>query len=220
MLRTGATGGALVGLGNLFLPSRLLLATADVQPASHLAPVQPEMQCLVRLLEETPRGRVLEEVAARIRQGLSYHEVLRRLLLLQNTAFLPMFREAMRGRGELREAPIDKLETSPLANNGTKAVEEILAAVSRDRTVAVGKTLAYLQGKGSAEDLMDAARRLVLLKGDDPHDYKFSMAAMEDYYHVSPAWRDRYLAASMLRLSGSGDQDNELAQRIRASLDG
>jgi hypothetical protein len=67
---------------------------------------------------------------------------------------------------------------------------------------------------------MDAARRLVLLKGDDPHDYKFSMAALEDYYQVSPAWRDRYLAASVLQLRGSGDRDNELVKPIRESLPG
>jgi hypothetical protein len=147
-------------------------------------------------------------------------DVSRRLLLLQNAAFLPMFRAAMQGRGELREASIDKLEPATLTNNGTKAVEEILATVSGDRMAAVGKTLAYLQGKGSAGDFMDAARRLILLKGDDPHDYKFSVAAMEDYYHVSPAWRDRCLAASVLRLRGSGDRDNELVERIRASLHG
>ena len=39
---------------------------------------------------------------------------------------------------------------------------------SRDRQAAAGKTLAYLQAKGSAEDFIDDGRRLVLLKGNDP----------------------------------------------------
>jgi len=41
----------------------------------------------VRLLEETPRERVLEEVAARLHRGLSYREVLAALLLAGCAAF-------------------------------------------------------------------------------------------------------------------------------------
>ena len=37
--------------------------------------------------------------------------------------------------------------------------------------------------------LMTAARRLVFTKGNDSHDYKFSSAALEDYYHATPSWR-------------------------------
>ena len=67
---------------------------------------------------------------------------------------------------------------------------------------------------------MGTARRLILLKGKDPHDYKFSVAALEDYYHVSPRWRDRFLAASTLQLRGSGEEDNALVQRIRGAVQG
>ncbi len=144
----------------------------------------------------------------------------RRLLLLQAAAFLPMFRQAMEGRGRLRETAIDRLEAVPLSGDGSKAVEEVFAEIGRDRQAAAGKTLAYLQGKGSAEDFMETARRLVLLKGDDPHDYKFSVAALEDYYHVSPAWRDRFLAASVVQLRGSEGKDNPLVDRIRAAVQG
>ena len=112
------------------------------------------------------------------------------------------------------------LEPIPLSGDGSKAVEEVFAEIGRDREAAVGKTLAYLQAKGSAEDFMETARRLVLLKGNDPHDYKFSVAALEDYYHVSPAWRDRFLAASVLQLRGSGEKDNLLVHRIRAAVQG
>ncbi len=144
----------------------------------------------------------------------------RRLLLLQAAAFLPMFRQSLEGRGRLREAPIDKLEAIPLSGDGSKGVAEIFAEIGRDRQAAAGKTLAYLQAKGSAEDFMETARRLVLVKGNDPHDYKFSLAALEDYYHVSPEWRDRYLAASVLQLRGSGGRDNALVSRIRSAVQG
>lgn len=145
-------------------------------------------------------------------------DLTRRLLVLQNAAFLPMFREAIAARGSLADLHIDGLKPLPLDNSGAKPVEEIFAEVSRGPMASVGKTLGYLQDKGPAKELTDAARHLVLLKGDDPHDYKFSVAITEDYLHVSPRWRDLYLAASLLRLRGSGEPDNNLIRRIRSAL--
>jgi len=59
---------------------------------------------------------------------------------------------------------------------------------------------------------------LIFLKGNNSHDYKFSSAVLEDFHHVSPAWRDRFLAASVFNLRGSGDKDNSLVNRTRAAL--
>src|SRR5262249_35984861 len=42
---------------------------------------RPEIEPLVRLLEETPRERLLEEVGARIKRGTTYREVLAGLQL-------------------------------------------------------------------------------------------------------------------------------------------
>ncbi|HEV3262727.1 MAG TPA: hypothetical protein VG013_38180 [Gemmataceae bacterium] len=144
----------------------------------------------------------------------------RQLLLLQAAAFLTMFRGAMQGRGKLREdLHIDKIEKADVANTGAGAIEEILTDVSKDRMTAARKTLALLQTKGiDPHQLMTAARRLVFNKGTDAHDYKFSSAALEDYYHATPAWRDRYLATSMFNLRGALDHDNDLVKRTRAAL--
>jgi hypothetical protein len=46
------------------------------------------------------------------------------------------------------------------------------------------------------------ARRLIFLKGDNAHDYKFSAAVLEDYFNVSPAWRAQFLATSVFNLRG------------------
>ena len=54
--------------------------------------------------------------------------------------------------------------------------------------------------------------------GSEEEDYKFSSAVLEDYHHVSPAWRNRYLAASVFNLRGSGGPDNELVKRTLAAL--
>jgi hypothetical protein len=142
----------------------------------------------------------------------------RRLLLLQNAAFLPLFRGAMGGRGKVRVERIDQLEPLAAPSEGPAAIEEIFAEASRDRMKAARKALSYLQTGHDPTTLIDAARRLVFQKGDDPHDYKFSSAVLEDYYHASPEWRERFLASSLLLLPGSSDKDNSLVQRTRAAL--
>jgi hypothetical protein len=144
-------------------------------------------------------------------------DLTRRLLMLQNAAFLTLFREAL---GKSSGTQIDQLE--PAGTSGSKegrgAIEEIFAEASHDKMAAARKTLAYLQAGHDPESLIHAARRLVFLKGNDAHDYKFSSAVLEDYYHASPSYRERYLAASMLLLPGSADKDNNLVKRTRAAL--
>jgi hypothetical protein len=106
-----------------------------------------------------------------------------------------------------------------LEATGPAAIEEIFADVSRDRLGAARKVLAYLKDRPQPAELIDAARRLIFLKGTNSHDYKFSSAALEDYFHLSPAFRDRFLAASVFNLSGSGGPDTALSKRIRAVLE-
>jgi hypothetical protein len=144
-------------------------------------------------------------------------DLTRRLLMLQNAAFLTLFRDAL---GKSSGTQIDQLE--PAGTSGSKegrgAIEEIFAEASHDKMAAARKALAYLQAGHDPESLIHAARRLVFLKGNDAHDYKFSSAVLEDYYHASPSYRERYLAASMLLLPGSADKDNNLVKRTRAAL--
>src|SRR5262249_42054652 len=146
----------------------------------------------------------------------------RRLMMLQAAAFLPMFREAMvRRSGKLADLRADKLEKGDLPKeaNQENAVKEIFRQVSRDRLSAAKMTLALVDVSGQiAEALMKEGRRLIFAKGNDAHDYKFSSAALEDSYHVTPAWRGRFLATSLFHLRGSGDRDTGLLQRTRAAL--
>jgi hypothetical protein len=142
----------------------------------------------------------------------------RRLVLLQNAAFLPMFRDAMRGRGAVGDASIVELEATAPSGDEVSAIGEIFSDVSDDRPVAAQRVLGYLDTGQSPEQLIAAARRLIFFKGTNAHDYKFSSAVLEDFYHVSPAWRNRYLATSVFNLRGSGDSDNSLVARARAAL--
>ncbi len=126
----------------------------------------------------------------------------RQMLMLQLASFLPLFRNAMKGRGEVGQVEIDKLE--PVARKGDAVtVDEVFADVGKDRAAGAAKALAFIQGTHEPKKLIDAARVLIFLKGTDAHDYKFSSAVLEDFDMVSPAYRDRFMAASTYWLKGS-----------------
>jgi hypothetical protein len=142
----------------------------------------------------------------------------RRLLLLQNAAFLPLFRAGMKGRGSVGEQKVQALEPAEIPADSTAALDAIFADVSGDRMQAAKKTLAYARANPEPQDFINRARTLIFLKGRDSHDYKFSSAVLEDYANVSPAWRDKFLATSVFNLKGSGDGDNSLVKRTQAAL--
>jgi hypothetical protein len=143
----------------------------------------------------------------------------RRWLLLQAVSFVPLFRgEAVARKADGADTRFDALEPLAPKESGDKAVDEIFADLSRDKATAARKVLGYLKANPDPRPLTDAARRLVFRKGTDSHDYKFSSAVLEDCANVSPAWRDRFLAASVYWLKGSGGRDTDLVRRTREAL--
>jgi len=138
----------------------------------------------------------------------------RRLLLLQNAAFLPLFRGGHKDTG----MHLDTLEPLTTEAKDDEAVAEIFDRLAKDRLTAARKTLAYLGDHPNPAVFAEAARRLIFLKGRDSHDYKFSSAVLEDYEALSPGWRSRLLAASVFHLRGSGEADSGVATRARAAL--
>jgi hypothetical protein len=143
----------------------------------------------------------------------SANDETRRLLLLQNASFLTLFRG-----DEAKLAPLHLDELQPESESEPPTLDEIFADISRDRLKAARRTLGFLKQNPAPGEFINAARRLVFLKGNNAHDYKFSSAVLEDYQSVSPGWRARYLAASVFNLRGSGGPDNSLVKRTRAAL--
>jgi len=141
----------------------------------------------------------------------------RRLLLLQAAAFMTMFRDRI---GDVPDLRVEALEPAPSRPGASAAeqIDSIFAAISEDRMTAARQALAYLQAGGSEHELMQIARQMIFLKGRDTHDYKFSSACLEDFYHLSPRWRAPFLATSMFNLRGGGHPDNDLIHRTRAAL--
>lgn len=152
--------------------------------------------------------------------GASGNDETRRLLMVQAAAFLTMFRQMLFPQGGLPEAGrLDLLPAQAPRGQGPAAVEEIFADVSRNRLDVARKTLAWLEAdEANALALMAAARRLIFSRGTNSHDYKFSSAVLEDFFHATPAWRNRFLASGMFNLKGSAGRDTDLYQRTRAAL--
>jgi hypothetical protein len=172
-------------------------------------------EILMRSPGVVPLHAVTTTNAIRYIYERSANDETRRMLLLQNASFLPFLRG---GRGST--ARIDQLTAIDPPGSQDEALSTILAAIGRDNPSAASQVLGYLARNPTPKPLLDAANRLVFLKGNDSHDYKFSAAVLEDYGHLSPPWRERYLAASVFWLSGSGSPDNALIQRARRALGG
>lgn len=79
-MRTGAVGAA-AWAGSGILPGLPGVSAAEAAMNPQAVRFSAEIEPLVRLLEDTPRERLLEEVAHRIRRGTTYREVLAALLL-------------------------------------------------------------------------------------------------------------------------------------------
>lgn len=146
----------------------------------------------------------------------SQNDETRRLLLLQSASFLPLFR----GNSKNDQLCIDALEPVQPGASSKETLAEIFSDISTDRLAACRKMLGFLQQSPDPSPIMAAARRLVFLKGNNSHDYKFSSAVLEDFYHLASPARERFLAAGAFYFRGSGGPDNDLVGRIRSALQG
>ena len=81
-LQNAAASAALLGVGDLaFLKHIPTVSAADAKLDPKRVRLDAGIEPLVLLLEETPRDKLLEEVAGRIKKGLSYREVVTALFL-------------------------------------------------------------------------------------------------------------------------------------------
>jgi hypothetical protein len=145
----------------------------------------------------------------------TFNDETRRFLLLQNCAFLPMFRQAA---GANTGVKIEDLAPAEPPAGKPPGAEDVFVELSRDKASAARMALAHLRGSGDATAFIQAAQRMIYLKGTDSHDYKFSSAVLEDYYHASPSVRDAFLAASVYWLKGATGPDSPLVARTRSAL--
>jgi len=82
----------------------------------------------------------------------------RRLLLLQNAAFLPLFRE---DPARLKPLNLDELEPAEAEKDGAPTSSKFLPTSATSRMMAARKVLTYLKKQPDRGILFNAARRLV-----------------------------------------------------------
>lgn len=139
----------------------------------------------------------------------------RGLLLMQATAFLPLFRDLLQVQRDLQ---IDQFEPLVWDRPGGPQVAQVFERLATDRVAAARAALDCLQQGGSLGELMHLGRRYTVLHNTGYHDYKFTEAAFENARFMRPPWRERYLAASLLYLNGPSDRPHPFVTRARASL--
>src|SRR5262245_11821630 len=81
-LKISAGAGALASLGDLgFLTQLPPVSATETKLEPRMVRLHPEIEPLVGVLEDTSRERVLEEVAMRLKRGLTYRELVAALLM-------------------------------------------------------------------------------------------------------------------------------------------
>jgi hypothetical protein len=144
---------------------------------------------------------------------------LRLRILLQNSSFLAMFLARLKSGGKLPDKSVEQLAGAESTGSTPDEVSSILTNINADADQAASQVLGLLdRDPTAAGELFDATRRMIFFKGSGSHDYKYSSAVLEDFYHVSPSWRNRYLASSIYKFRGSGERDTQLLPRIRAAF--
>jgi hypothetical protein len=146
-------------------------------------------------------------------------EETRQMLLLQALAFAAHFRNRLAEDGNSGALTVESLALA----DATEKIEapnadRVFEKLRTEPLASARHALAYLNQGGDPNALMDQARRWVFQKGTDSHDYKFSSAILEDYFHVSPPFRNAFLAAATHKLHGKDETDNALIQQIREAL--
>src|SRR5439155_16729375 len=96
--------------------------------------------------------------AMRYAFGACGDEETRKLLLLQNAAFLPLFRGAMKGRGNLGDQKVEDLQWAEVPVDSSTALDTIFDAVSGNRMKAAQQTLTYAQRNPEPHDFINRAR--------------------------------------------------------------
>lgn len=138
------------------------------------------------------------------------------LMLLQCASFIPMFRASIRGRDRL--ISLAGLEPAAVSGGAEADLADVFST-ERDKPASIAKALAFLEGGGSAETLMDRVRSYVVAAAANSHDYKFAEAVFETHgWTVDSPWRNRHLAAGFVYFSGPADSPSSVIRDARALL--
>lgn len=139
----------------------------------------------------------------------------RRLALLQAAGWIPLYRQRVGKPARLR---IDALEPVEPSGDVEAGLMEAFQAIGKDRTQAASRVLGFLQEGGGGNAVFDHARRMILHKGAESHQYKYGAAVWEECRLTSvDRWRNALTAAQMAYVPGADASESPLMKRIRQS---
>ena len=143
------------------------------------------------------------------------------LLLLQGLGWMIQFRNFMEKTPQ-KLGSADILGLKPVSTGAAPqaAVEEIFSTLRTAPQAAAEQAMALAVDDQQVDQFQRAARRLILQKAADPHDFKYAAAIFEDMERVSPRWKPQMLATAVYNLRGADTPDSPVMQRARAAVQG
>jgi hypothetical protein len=167
------------------------------------------------LLVRAPGIIALHAVTATNSLHYIYHasgdDLTRRLALLQAASWVPLYRR------RIGDAPSIRLD-APAADEPS-TLEEALDAQSRNRARAATLAIAPLERLENREAYFAEARRRIILRGRDSHQYKYGAAAWEEAQMAVSRRAGAAIAASMLAYLPAADEpENPVIAAARSGL--
>jgi len=144
-----------------------------------------------------PIHAVTSNNALRLAYDWTCDDRLRRLLLLQAVAWLPIHREQARGYQPAEPAPGWEIDTLEPDGDASTSLAELLETADQNRRNGVAQALGWLQGGGDAGRLRAAALELCVANTFEEHELKFPVAAFEEAEAASAPFRERLTAAAL-----------------------
>lgn len=135
----------------------------------------------------------------------------RRLALLQAASWVPLYRRRIGEAGDFR------LDQSDRA--GDASVEQAFDAMTADRTRATSVAIAALDDETARTAYFAEARRRIIRRGRDSHQYKYGAAAWEEAERAASRPAGSAIAAAMLAYIPRADEpENPVIAEARAGL--
>jgi hypothetical protein len=140
----------------------------------------------------------------------------RLLILMQGIGWMSQFKNFMAGTKKgLNDTKITNLVPAEATGNGEATINEVLSLVGNDAPSAARLAMRCATNQAG---FARSARRLILRKGNEPHDFKYPISIFEDFHRVSPIWRPHMLATATYNLVGATRPDSPVMNRAKDAL--
>ncbi len=140
----------------------------------------------------------------------------RLLILMQGIGWMSQFKKFMAGTKKgLNDMKITDLVPAEDENNDKTIINEVFDLVGNDAPSAARLAMRCVTNQA---EFAGTARRLILRKGNEPHDFKYAISIFEDFHRVNPIWRPHMLATATYNLVGATRPDSPVMNHAKDTL--